>query len=72
MTDDPYGGPAFPCAENVLPADSGMTLRDWFAGQALVGLLQGIRAHPDTGIPSPETFAWDAYQLADFMLEARK
>lgn len=38
----------------------GMTLRDWFAGQALIGL---------TG--SPHRAAEAAYEYADAMLEAR-
>lgn len=71
MTYIPNGGPVFPVADPSC-CDTGMSLRDWFAGQALLGLLLGIRVHPDMGIPSPETFAWDAYQLADCMLEARK
>lgn len=36
------GGPAFPSAGLVTPAGiafEGMSLRDWFAGQALAGLL---------------------------------
>lgn len=37
------GGPAFPCYALDAPLDGsgkpGMTLRDWFAGQALAGML---------------------------------
>ena len=35
MTKD-TGGPAFP---STYPNRDGMTLRDWFAGQALAGIL---------------------------------
>ena len=50
MKNTPYdGGPAFPVPEAYhadsvelyQSADTGMTLRDWFAGQALVGILAG-------------------------------
>jgi len=46
------GGPAFPVQESMIsgstgevPASSGMSLRDWFAGQAIVGLIH-IGASP--------------------------
>lgn len=39
------GGPAFPhpteCSDGRAIPHLGMTLRDWFAGQALVGILAG-------------------------------
>ena len=34
------GGPAFPCGNTPSEAD-GMTLRQWYAGQALCGQLAG-------------------------------
>jgi hypothetical protein len=43
-----------------------MTLRDWFAGQALCGLL--ARAGEDMRF---ETAARESYGLADAMLKAR-
>lgn len=46
----------------------GLTLRDWFAGQAMCGLL----ACPTTFSDSHERFANDAYRFADAMLAARK
>ena len=70
------GGPAYPCHTNPLPgrlanAPQGMTLRDWFAGQALAGHL--AYSHPQSvmGVFIPET-AKTAYELADAMIEARK
>jgi len=49
------------------------TLRDWFAGQALVGLLSAM-AHPEDG-GTHNHYTWDtaedAYRLADAMLAER-
>jgi len=66
------GGPAFPVPSYV-NADGethhssvqGMTLRDWFAGQALAGLA-------GAGFGSPAGNADFAYLLADAMLKSRK
>ena len=57
------GGPAFPGPYG----SDGMSLRDWFAGQALAGLLsqEGVEASPETDA------AW-AYKVADAMLAARR
>lgn len=89
MTDRNDGGPAFPLSVSVGPAgdvyssadaDSSMSLRDWFAGQALVGMLaadphlvkQGIAAGSFPGASHPRDFANCAYRMADAMLEERK
>jgi hypothetical protein len=60
------GGPAFPVPTHndgngnpVLRA--GMTLRDWFAGQALVGLIGVMEAND-------EQLATAAYEIADAMM----
>lgn len=75
MTKNDNGGPAFPQhmftpysgGGGVWTTKGGMTLRDWFAGQALAGLLAyGI------GQSGPADVAWAAYQASDAMLEARK
>ena len=70
------GGPAFPGIALdgphppngwVRAAESpGMSLRDWFAGQALSGLL----ADPEMNAP-PEPVAKVAYSYADAMLAER-
>ncbi len=75
MSADKHGGQAFP----VPPANStswpkqGMTLRDYFAGQALAGWLASYPTdseHPvTTGVAV--TVAECSYQLADAMLAAR-
>jgi hypothetical protein len=61
------GGPAFPF---VLEANNGekhnvvgMSLRDWFAGQAISGWVSD---------GDQTVFARQAYQLADAMLRARE
>jgi hypothetical protein len=49
-----------------------MSLRDYFAGQALVGLLTGPGGFKDTheeGLSA--LYAGAAYEMADAMLEAR-
>lgn len=62
-------GPAFPRPDSgYTPGSAGMTLRDWFAGQALVGFL----AHDDRGTHSPEVLAQAAYYHADQMLKVRR
>jgi hypothetical protein len=60
------GGPAFPNNDAHGCAYAGMTLRDWFAGQALAGLLA------NGGAVSWEGDATNAYTVADAMIEARK
>ena len=63
------GWPAFPtagwCDGSKTPL--GMSIRDWFAGQALVGLL----ASHTKNLPYV-AFAAQAYGIADAMLKARE
>ncbi len=49
--------------------EDGMTLRDWFAGQALTGWLASYDADQSVKAKSLAEFA---YGVADAMLEARK
>jgi hypothetical protein len=77
------GGAAFPFHD--LPAmhgSEGMSLRDWFAGQALAGIVSGLCANPGT---QPDEPCWkramgrfvfahaadDALAIADAMIAAR-
>lgn len=65
------GGQAFPMYEK-RDALRGMTLRDWFAGQALSGILSssGCQLFRESEIPLIEIAKY-ADRLADAMLAAR-
>ena len=73
------GGQAFPSHPMLYSsADQGeaqgMSLRDWFAGQALMGILAGHFADtvPHDDIGGGSEAAQYAYQYADAMLAARE
>ncbi len=72
------GGPAFGQVKSTdylvsstarIETVGGMTLRDWFAGQALAGM---IRSHGDECDGYREYMAKNAYRAADAMIAARK
>lgn len=72
------GGPAFPNDADRYgnSGADGMSLRDWFAGQALAGLL--AEPQPEDGEPElglgrdyAANVAAAAYRLSDAMLAAR-
>ena len=72
------GGPAFPRSATkgtsgtiVREAQDGMTLRDWFAGQTLTGLLLGPGQLGEAAQGDPAKAAEWAYQQADAMLARR-
>jgi hypothetical protein len=79
------GGPAFPMDGSLLVQD-GMSLRDYFAAKAMVGLLSSefnnaqaetqFIYHADDGLTwnhssYPESLAKLSYQLSDAMLAER-
>lgn len=68
MSDIKDGGPAFPFeGGGFYQPEPGMTLRDYFAGKALEGLLSDSKVKAST-----RAFARDSYALADAMLKARE
>lgn len=78
MNDQPIddGGPALPSQPGGDPAFSGMSLRDYFAGQAINGainkLADALLRTGDTDCDFPGSVAHCAYAIADAMLDARK
>jgi len=77
MSTPNHGGPAFPVhsfEHQTMPdggararhsSNDGMTLRDWFAGQALE------MSHEDFATLDARSLALNCYDLADAMLVAR-
>jgi len=76
--EDPAGGPAFPkVPDSIRNGSAGMSLRDWFAGQALPAVIDATSAGQHQPLGSNEigleaAMARDAYKLADAMIAARK
>ncbi len=68
------GGPAFPSTQMRIGGNpayhDGMSLRDYFAGQALTGFLAMCSAAGETQ-PGPEDAAEHCYRIADAMLAQR-
>jgi len=86
----PDGGPAFPTDQTEYMHEKscvsgGMTLRDWFAGQAVARLIPEDGLYPDSDKPAwkggplakdmrereLEKLATDSYAAADAMLAER-
>jgi hypothetical protein len=65
MTQQDNGGPAFPTVAGQTVYSNGMSLRDWFAGQALAGLLAS------GGAADWSNDADNAYRAADAMIAER-
>lgn len=80
MIEEKNGGPAFPMTEHHHDGSyyhdhSGMTLRDYFAAQALPAIIAAVCAHQHhlrDGMDIRQSMAMDAYELADKMLQVRE
>lgn len=80
MTKINDGGPAFPTyvvattsfnGTPTVDTHPGLTLRDWFAGQALVGLMSDPGLRPDK-LAEFQHMAVRLYQVADAMIAERE
>lgn len=65
---------AFPNPEDAWNSrEWGLTMRDWFAGQAINGVVAHLGpGQGDSSSGVPATIAEAAYEIADAMMEARK
>ena len=77
MSEDNTGGPAFPrsderglMGEGLREGSDGMSLRDWFAGQALIGFLSNQKRFAASS--DDATLARECFSYADAMLKARE
>jgi hypothetical protein len=70
----PTGGPAFPIVVGPDLYDTGLTIRDWFAGMALQGELAGQfdSTSWDHDDDSTKKLAARSYAVADAMLAERE
>ena len=75
----PNGGPAFPREDYQTNGradggggQQGMSLRDYFAGQAVAGFTSSADAEGAWTGADPHTVAANAYQIADAMLAERE
>lgn len=68
MTAKNDGGPAFPPMHDPDTHESGMTLRDYFAGRA----MQSYLLDKDRDSFTFEQWAQASYEMADAMLKARE
>lgn len=77
--DPADGGDAFPCTPSASGWIRGMSLRDWFAGMAMQGLIanhavweETLRLSVQCGFDSNQFASMLAFGLSDAMLEERK
>jgi len=73
-TDGSDGGPAFPrTASDNNNSQSGMSRREWYAGQALVAVIAMCANDPRLpGETHEEMFARKAHLIADAMLKVQE
>lgn len=78
MSEKKDGGPAFPFVEGLAGYEHnkhGMTLRDYFAGQALAGIMANIHNLDKSDylrMKGKEIVSAMSYQIADAMLAERE
>lgn len=70
MTQDKHNPPAFPCVSESSHLQEGMTLRDYYAGQILQGIITAVFGRYDQ--LDLDVAARDAFRGADAMLAARE
>lgn len=71
VPENPFAFPLAGEGPNCPHFAEGMTLRDWFAGQALAALVPTVKIVGSSPEAAAAGYAEDAYVLADAMLEAR-
>lgn len=77
MSEVKTGGPAFPPAVAITESGNafygydGMSLRDWFAGQALAGYLASFAGCEADPAKHADALAKTCFTLADALLAAR-
>lgn len=76
MSNKENNMPAFPVIAGQNVYSNGMSLRDWFAGQALAPMMADMpllsKAAREDSISPTKYAAKCAYEIADAMMEARK
>jgi hypothetical protein len=71
MSDTNTGGPAFPRSGD-FNAQTGMTLRDYFAAKAMQGWLTTFPTDCAVQDVRPSPIALFAYEMADAMIKERE
>ena len=68
-----FPGPSYTLSGLPNGHDMGMTLRDYFAGQAIVGIVAKLSdGDKEISVDYAAIFAREAYAVADAMLKARE
>lgn len=61
--------PAFPCPPGI--SYQGISMRDYFAAQALQALIASLLSSNADGKPTLSSYTDQAYEIADAMLKSR-